>query len=243
MLDQILELLQIAGALLVFISVWLITIAVVFRDVNRRNLNGVEQFLWLAAVTLLPLLGFLIYWVVRILQKVLMGEPSPGEDPRLRMTEVRAAPPPPENPQYGPPHAVVRGSSPGGLQDSRQRFSTVPGQPPDQSTVAYQAAPSFPGYMLVATEGPYIGMRFPLAQLPALVGRGSASMIQLNADQGVSRRHAEIYQGAGGALFIRDLNSTHGTFVNGARVVETSIKIGDRLSLGQTTFLLSDYRG
>jgi pSer/pThr/pTyr-binding forkhead associated (FHA) protein len=67
--------------------------------------------------------------------------------------------------------------------------------------------------------------------------------VQLNADQGVSRQHAEIYTEPNGQPRIRDLNSTHGTYVNGQPVSDTRLSLGDRVTFGQSTFLFTDGRG
>jgi hypothetical protein len=46
-----------------------------------------------------------------------------------------------------------------------------------------------------------------------------------------SRRHAEIV-GVGGDYLVRDLASTNGTFVNGERIEERTLRGGDRIEIG-----------
>jgi hypothetical protein len=249
MLEQLLDLLKIAGILLVFITAWLISIAVVFRDINRRSLNGLEQFLWLAAVALLPLIGFLIYWVARLLTRLLLSDPRPPEDPRLRLTAVKPAPNNfPRAPLYqGPRQEPIHKSTIPAAQPP------MPAQPVSQQLYPPQARsqPPYPahsytghaGYALVATEGPYMGGKFLITQFPARIGRGNSVTVQLNSDQGVSRQHAEIYTEPNGQPHIRDLNSTHGTYVNGRRIIDSHLSPGDRVTLGQSTFVFSEHRG
>jgi hypothetical protein len=50
----------------------------------------------------------------------------------------------------------------------------------------------------------------------------------------VSRRHCSI-EDRHGVPVVRDLGSTHGTWVNDQRVKEAEIHPGDRLSIGLTT--------
>jgi len=54
--------------------------------------------------------------------------------------------------------------------------------------------------------------RIPLTRFPALVGRESGLAVSLQSNN-VSRQHAEFLQ-QDGALLVRDLGSTNGTFVN-----------------------------
>jgi pSer/pThr/pTyr-binding forkhead associated (FHA) protein len=54
----------------------------------------------------------------------------------------------------------------------------------------------------------------------------------------VSRLHCRITAGAA-ELDVVDLESTNGTFVNGARVVRASLKDGDRLGVGRVELTVS----
>jgi serine phosphatase RsbU (regulator of sigma subunit) len=67
---------------------------------------------------------------------------------------------------------------------------------------------------------------------PYAIGRGSDNQLQLT-DARVSRRHAELTS-ANGVWTIRDCGSRFGTFVNGVRVEEAALKVGDSIRLGQT---------
>ena len=67
------------------------------------------------------------------------------------------------------------------------------------------------------------------------IGREVGNDIVIN-DSNVSRRHLELIQDAAGCYFVRDLNSTNGTFVNGHRIVgERAIERHDIIRIGNTT--------
>jgi len=53
----------------------------------------------------------------------------------------------------------------------------------------------------------------------------------------VSRRHCQLSQN-NEALKIRDLDSKGGTFLNGKRISEATVKPGDYITIGPLTFLL-----
>ncbi len=76
----------------------------------------------------------------------------------------------------------------------------------------------------------------PLEKLPVLLGRGTDAGIQL-LDRFASRRHCEISE-RDGRLFVRDLGSTNGSFVNGQHADECWLRPGDTLSVGATTFVI-----
>jgi hypothetical protein len=66
------------------------------------------------------------------------------------------------------------------------------------------------------------------------VGRGGGCGIVLVDDTYVSTLHARLYQ-QNSQLFVEDLGSTNGTFVNGKQVTAaTRLKRGDQVQFGQT---------
>ncbi len=69
--------------------------------------------------------------------------------------------------------------------------------------------------------------------LPVVLGRsGSLSGVVLPFSN-VSRRHAELHLDGQGRLRLRDLGSTGGTFVNGARVDDVALVNGDVVRVGE----------
>ena len=69
------------------------------------------------------------------------------------------------------------------------------------------------------------------------IGRAPASDFRVDAAL-VSRLHCRLTAGAA-ELEVVDLESTNGTFVNGARVERAVLKSGDRLSVGKIEFVVS----
>jgi EAL domain-containing protein (putative c-di-GMP-specific phosphodiesterase class I) len=75
---------------------------------------------------------------------------------------------------------------------------------------------------------------------PAYVGRDSSLEVRI-AHPTVSLVHAEVLS-AGGRLWVRDLSSRNGTFINGNRVHEPHpVGIGDILQFGSVVFRLAEY--
>ncbi len=86
---------------------------------------------------------------------------------------------------------------------------------------------------LTIRSGPQAGMGFPVDRPSIRIGRGSGSDLILEDSQ-ASRQHAEISR-QGDEYFIRDLNSTNGTFVNGQRIAGLQrLQPGDQIRIGET---------
>jgi HD-GYP domain-containing protein (c-di-GMP phosphodiesterase class II)/pSer/pThr/pTyr-binding forkhead associated (FHA) protein len=86
--------------------------------------------------------------------------------------------------------------------------------------------------------GPNKGKIYDIQDRPLTVGREENQIIQI-LDQGVSRAHAEIFR-LGEMCFVRDLNSTNGTYVNDVKVGEESLKAGDEMLIGTTILVFED---
>ena len=63
------------------------------------------------------------------------------------------------------------------------------------------------------------------------IGRVEDNTFQI-ADPSVSSHHCEVHL-RGSEIFIRDLNSTNGSFINGNKITERVLKPGQMLRLGQ----------
>jgi adenylate cyclase len=74
------------------------------------------------------------------------------------------------------------------------------------------------------------------ADHPYVVGRAVASDIPI-FDPTISRRHAELRLTPNG-LHVKDLGSSNGTFINGARVTEGSLAANDSVTFGKVVFQL-----
>ena len=98
------------------------------------------------------------------------------------------------------------------------------------------------GITLKFISGRYLGGDFPLAEgRPVVVGRtGELDMVL--SDDLVSRRHARFLL-QGGQLQVEDLGSTNGVFVNGQRVKQAVLALGDRVLIGASILRVTERQG
>jgi len=80
-------------------------------------------------------------------------------------------------------------------------------------------------------SGKYQGGEFPLTPDKEIVVGRSSDLDMILVEDMVSRRHARFGYEAG-ALFIEDLGSTNGTFVNGEKIRRAWLQEGDRVLIG-----------
>lgn len=83
-----------------------------------------------------------------------------------------------------------------------------------------------------AINGPDAGEKFALKDGANTVGRGQDSDIQIQS-KSMSRKHFQIIVKPD-KVFIKDLNSRNGTFINGVLIKQSHIKHGDKISVHQT---------
>ena len=89
---------------------------------------------------------------------------------------------------------------------------------------------------LVVVESPILdpGAEFELARVDVTIGRGGQSDIAVEGDEFASARHARIEPRPDG-VWVQDLGSTNGTFVNGVRVEQRRrLEPGDVVRVGET---------
>ena len=91
---------------------------------------------------------------------------------------------------------------------------------------------------LVVIQGPNVGEMFKVGD-GGKVGRGSEVTFHLS-DTEISREHAQIVRD-GEAVFVEDLGSTNGTFVNSKRVSREQLRDGDKVQVGTATVLKFQY--
>lgn len=113
-----------------------------------------------------------------------------------------------------------------------------PGTPqPAQSTMVQPAVAPTP-----LTAAPLVlawpGGRITLGTQSIRIGRGKTNDVVID-DSSVSREHAEINPTPQGWM-LRDLESTNGTAVNGARIREHRLSAGDRVLLGSAELQVDD---
>ena len=89
---------------------------------------------------------------------------------------------------------------------------------------------------LVVQRSPSLdeGDEFPVNSAPLTLGRGGQNDLVLEGDDFASARHARI-EARGDGVWVQDLDSTNGTYVNGARVMGAQrLDPGDILRVGET---------
>jgi len=84
---------------------------------------------------------------------------------------------------------------------------------------------------LCVMSGPYNGRSFPINGLQISIGRDSSNSIVMDQDGGVSRQHVFI-SCENSIYYVRDNNSSNGTYVNGHRVNQTALNHGDIIHIG-----------
>src|SRR3954466_3983497 len=98
------------------------------------------------------------------------------------------------------------------------------------STTAPHPRPEIGRPYLMVIAGAQIGELHKLGRSRTIVGRSPETHLRLD-EEGVSRETAELVV-EGGRVTVRDLGSTNGTLVNGARVDKRELRDGDKLSIG-----------
>jgi hypothetical protein len=109
--------------------------------------------------------------------------------------------------------------------------------PSPKAPTAPAPRPGGRSYVLRFISGKYQGGEFPVAaEKQILVGRSSDLDMVLVEDM-VSRKHARIAMQAD-QIWIEDLGSTNGTFVNGEKIKRARLKEGDRVLIGTSILKL-----
>lgn len=86
---------------------------------------------------------------------------------------------------------------------------------------------------LLAVSGPHLNQRFQFGPGTIRIGREMGCGVLLASDSIVSRNHAEMtWNGTG--WVIRDLSSRNGLWINGNRVTEHNMSVGDQVGVGQS---------
>ena len=130
-------------------------------------------------------------------------------------------------------YAVVRR----GVGDLRRVPDDEPFEPGREGRGAYAPRPSGESELVVEdSEVLAPETRFPVRDGATSIGRSSESDIVLKSDDYASGRHARLTR-HGGLLYVEDMGSTNGTFVNERKTVgATPLRHGDIVRIGSTTF-------
>ena len=92
---------------------------------------------------------------------------------------------------------------------------------------------------LVVRTGEDAGRRIPVPSgAPVRVGRTSPSEVRVADDPMLSNLHFSVEYGPDGGR-VRDLGSRFGTWLNGVKVIEGTLKDGDEITAGRTVFAVA----
>jgi diguanylate cyclase (GGDEF)-like protein len=94
---------------------------------------------------------------------------------------------------------------------------------------------------LICLSGKDMGRTFPLKpDSTLLIGRSEECDIAIENGT-ISRRHVSVTVTSAGKVFIEDLDSTNGTFVNGTMITKLGLRQGDQILLGPEIIFRFDY--
>ncbi len=91
----------------------------------------------------------------------------------------------------------------------------------------------------IVLAGSNLGRMFRIEGNEVILGRATTATIRLE-DDGISRNHAKVIL-RGNVLWIEDMGSQNGTFINGERVSAQALRDGDKIQVGATTILKFTY--
>jgi len=114
------------------------------------------------------------------------------------------------------------------------QFSPRPSYSSVNRTISQPAAVAATGQIrLVSVAGPHLNQRFQFGPGTVRIGREMGCGVMLAQDGVVSRSHAEL-SWSGKGWMIKDLGSRNGLWVNGVRVTEHMLSMGDQIGVGET---------
>jgi hypothetical protein len=117
-----------------------------------------------------------------------------------------------------------------GIGELTERFDPIECLGERVRSQAASHDPQVPG-AYVEVQGSERSLLIPLGEDAVHIGRGLNAELRLD-ENSVSRRHAILVPGKGGARILDD-RSSNGTFVNGERVQQATLRNGDVIALGR----------
>jgi len=235
--DSLIALAQIACMTLLVTLLWALTLFIAYWDIQRRKQAGerVNATGWMLVVAFIPFLGLFGYLFARLFSRASTrkgreeAQRGGRRETKLKVQpEIRKALP--EEKESSPVENLPMPT----ILASDYNKETVRGYP--NSSQGGGVQPGALSFQFTITSGPDQGRIFQVDRFPAQIGRDLNSAIRLEADDGVSRTHALIYQ-INGALRIRDLQSRHGTWVNKKPVTDQVLEPGDQIDIGLSSIL------
>jgi hypothetical protein len=130
--------------------------------------------------------------------------------------------------------AVVR-SVTRDLRSAPQESIVLSAKEANEARARYEPVVPTPTGRMRVLDSPALAIGTTLeVKTPTRLGRGGENTIRLDGDDFVSTRHAMLEPRPDG-LWVEDVGSTNGTFVNGARVTTARLLApGDIVRIGQT---------
>jgi len=114
--------------------------------------------------------------------------------------------------------------------------------PSPKAPAAAATRPPGRSYVLRFISGKYQGGEFPIAPDKQIVIGRSSDLDMVLVEDMVSRKHARIAMQSD-QIWIEDLGSTNGTFVNGEKIKRARLKEGDRVLIGTSILKLVSGEG
>jgi pSer/pThr/pTyr-binding forkhead associated (FHA) protein len=173
----------------------------------------------------------------------LIIRPVHDDAPARPATHGGATPPPPAPPPAAPPAAADDNELLNELEDEPPAAPPPPTPPPPSSSPSSDLPPTkhadddaapaddtSGAEVVVMLKGDEV-MRIPLDREEMVIGRDSKADLHLD-DRALSRRHATIEK-RGASIWVADLKSANGTFINGEKVDEPRrLHAGDVVGVG-----------
>jgi pSer/pThr/pTyr-binding forkhead associated (FHA) protein len=92
-----------------------------------------------------------------------------------------------------------------------------------------------PNIRLLVTKGEDQGRIYESNRFPFVIGRDETADFQIKYDNNVSRKHVRFQRDEAGTVWIEDLGSTNGSFVNNVRISgKTVVNHGSTIIVGNT---------
>ena len=122
------------------------------------------------------------------------------------------------------------------LREPKPAATPAPAAVPTAAAAAPTAVVSKPGpeRLVVVDPREWKGLEFPVAD-EMTVGRAAGCGVSLPDDTFISQLHARLFR-RDGEVFVEDLGSTNGTFLNDKQVSSAvPLRKGDQVRFGRTT--------
>jgi len=128
---------------------------------------------------------------------------------------------------------AVRPQTEPGVRPANDR-AAGPGVGAGASRRSRPGAPGVPQQLVIEMPPNRRGARFELSGPELTIGRAGGCHITLPDDTFASTLHARVFD-RNGAVYVEDLGSTNGTYVNGNRLAApVLLRPGDRVQVGTT---------